>query len=354
MKRSGYIFKIFIKIFFQDKFNLFMIFFFNVFLMIIFGLTMQDKYNINIDLGLLDLRNDKLSVQTKSYIQNQPNIIMKTFDSRSKILNEVKMGKLVAGIIIEPRSGSDSLKINVFGDATRKMWLKFLEPALQLAVMKPYSKSKIEIRTQFIQSNNLRFFDFIFPGLLVFSIMQIGLSGAIMLLMQRENESLKRLQVTPLRKWEFLLGYASAYFCIMTILTIGYVLIAKLLFDYTFLGSILNFSFMVIFSSVFFIVLGILMSNYASRVENGNNFNRFFTFPASFLCGVFIPISTLPIFLQKVALIHPLTYMVEIMRGITNYNIALSEYSLTLFCIFAIFIVTLFTSIYTFKWQEKK
>lgn len=354
MKRSGYIFKVFVKIFFQDKFNLFMIFFFNAFLMVIFGLTMQDKYNINIDIGLLDCRNDSLSISTKSYIKNQPNFILKTYNSKPEILNEVKMGKLVAGIIIEPKNGNDALQINVFADPTREMWLKFLEPALKIAVMEPFNKNKVEIKTQFVQSNNLRFFDFIFPGLLIFSIMQIGLSGAIMLLMQRENESLKRLQVTPLKKREFLFGYSSAYFFIMILLTTGYILIAKVLFNYMFIGSIINFLLMIIFSSVFFIVLGILMSNYVDRVENGNNFNRFFTFPASFLCGVFMPISTLPIFLQKIALIHPLTYMIEIMRGITNYNVSLSKYALTLTILFIIFIVALLASVYTFKWQEKK
>lgn len=348
------IFKIFAIIFFKDKVNLFMIFFFNAFLMIIFGVAIEDRYNVNIDLGIVDFANTDESVKAKQYLENQPKVKLLSFSDKDKLLTEVRLGKVVAGIVIDPLETDNALNIHLIGDASRKMWLEFLDPVLRLSVFSGEElKKRVTVETVLVQSNNLTYFDFIFPGLLIFSIMQIGLSGGIMLLVQRKNDSLKRLQITPLKKWQFLVGYIGCYFCIMIMQVLAYIALANMLFKYVFLGSVWNIAIILLFSCIFFIALGVLLCNFCNTVENGNNFNRFFIFPASFLCGVFMPVSTFPMFIQKISLIHPLTYLVNMMRDISNYGVSLSNYSVLL----GVFTITLLTiaclGVITFKWQQK-
>lgn len=354
MKQIWNIFKIFASIFFRDRVNLFMIFFFNAFLMIVFGVAIEDPYNVNIELGMVDFANTHESIKAKEYLINQPNVSIVSYPDKEELLSEVKLGKIVAGIVIDSLNVDNKLNIHLFGDASRKMWLEFLDPVLKLSVFTGEElQKKVAIETNLIESNNLTYFDFIFPGLLIFSIMQVGLSGGIMLLVQRKNDSLKRLQITPLKKWEFLLGYISCYFCIMILQVLAYITLANLLFKYVFLGSYLNITIVLLFSCVFFIALGVLLCNFCNTVENGNNFNRFFIFPASFLCGVFMPVSTFPLFVQKISLIHPLTYLVNVMRNISNYDVSLSDYTVLL-GVFAFILLAIMTlGIITFKWQQK-
>ena len=139
----------------------------------------------------------------------------------------------------------------------------------------------------------------------------------------------------------------------MILQVIGYILLAYALFDYVFIGNYFQISFILIFTSLFFIGLGILLCNFSSTIENGNNFNRFFIFPASFLCGVFIPISTLPSVVQKIALIHPLTYFVDIMRSIANYGQNILNIPIPLIVLSIVFILIITVAIRTFKWQQK-
>ena len=307
---------------------------------------MQDKYDLDIDIGITDLNKNKSSQKVIDHIKSQPNVKIKHYELESGLVAEVSSGKLVAGIIIAP----DTLRI--VGDPSRQMWIEFLKPIVEVATLEP-TNSTYAINTEFVNSRNLRFFDFLFPGILIFSIMQVGLSGGIMLLVQRKNGSLKRLQITPLKKWEFLLGYVACYLCIMLLQAGGYIVLAKSLFNYSFSGSSLDVITVIVISSALFVLLGILLCNFCETVENGNNFNRLFIFPASFLCGVFIPIASFPVFFQKLALIHPLTYLVDLMRNIANYNSTLLDYKAMTLSFIALIIAILIISSYTFKWKEK-
>ena len=223
MKKIYNVFVIFLIIFFKDRVNLFMIFFFNAFLMIIFGFSLQDKYTINLDLGIVDSMHDYRSKQIIENLSTQPNIIIHSYDDNDRLRNDVKVGKLIAGIEI---SKGKQLNVKLMADSSRRMWLYFLKPTIAVASKTKTSDEKDVISSQFIKSSNLLFFDFIFPGLLIFSIMQIGLSGGILLLTQRMDENLKRLQITPLKKWEFLIGYISCYLFIMIIQVLFYIALA--------------------------------------------------------------------------------------------------------------------------------
>ena len=359
MKRAKHIYVTFLKIFFRDKGNIIFIFFFNAFLMIIFGLTLEDKYNLNVDLGYYQTLESERSAKLLNHLDEQENIVLKEYTDYDQMIADLKNGILVAGIKLNSSSTkAGSLDIDVFGDPSRKMWLKFIEPGLQLAAIKSKTEfnaelKKIAIATQFVESKNLKYFDFIFPGLLIFSVMQIGLAGGLTLLAQRKNENLKRLKITPLKKWEFLFGYSFSYLSIMLLQIVFYIALAMIIFGYSFSGSFYTLAGIVLLSALIFIGLGILMSNVVKSIENGNNINSFLTFPAAFLCGIFMPTDTLPSFVQWIAKVHPLTHLAEIMRGVANYDNPLGMYTILIGIMVFLLILVSITSLRTFKWSEK-
>ena len=60
---------------------------------------------------------------------------------------------------------------------------------------------------------------------------------------------------------------------------------------------------------------GLLIAVSAKQVFEAQTFSNFFRFPMLFLCGLFIPISSLPFVLRSVSFCLPLTYGTDILRG---------------------------------------
>jgi len=60
---------------------------------------------------------------------------------------------------------------------------------------------------------------------------------------------------------------------------------------------------------------GLLIAISAKQVFEAQTFSNFFRFPMLFLCGLFIPISNLPVFLRPVSYCLPLTYGTDILKG---------------------------------------
>jgi len=61
--------------------------------------------------------------------------------------------------------------------------------------------------------------------------------------------------------------------------------------------------------------LGLFIAVSVSEVFEAQTFSNFFRFPMMFLCGLFFPISALPVFLRPLAYIFPLTYGTDILHG---------------------------------------
>jgi len=79
------------------------------------------------------------------------------------------------------------------------------------------------------------------------------------------------------------------------------------------LGSVL----LVAITSTF---LGLFVAVSVSQVFEAQTFSNFFRFPMLFLCGLFIPITDLPVFLRPVSYALPLTYGADILKTAINQN----------------------------------
>ncbi|MGI6579137.1 MAG: ABC transporter permease [Saccharofermentanales bacterium] len=77
-------------------------------------------------------------------------------------------------------------------------------------------------------------------------------------------------------------------------------------------GIILPAVFMIAVSSA---LMGLLIAVFAKQVFEAQTFSNFFRFPMLFLCGLFVPISDLPVFLRPISYFLPLTYGADILKG---------------------------------------
>jgi len=105
------------------------------------------------------------------------------------------------------------------------------------------------------------------------------------------------------------LGGIILGFLISSIFLIGSVLFLKI--------SIFNFIFLILsllLSALVFSVFGTFVSVYVKEIFDAMTLANFFRFPMIFLCGVFLPVSSMPSFIKPLAYIFPLTYSVDLIR----------------------------------------
>ena len=82
-------------------------------------------------------------------------------------------------------------------------------------------------------------------------------------------------------------------------------------------------------------LLALLIATTAKEVFEAQTYANFFRFPMLFLCGLFLPVAKLPVFLRPLSYSLPLTYGTDILNGaITGTNMISSWLSFLLLLVF--------------------
>jgi ABC-2 type transport system permease protein len=71
----------------------------------------------------------------------------------------------------------------------------------------------------------------------------------------------------------------------------------------------------VVLISVSSTLLGLLIAVSVSEVFEAQTFSNFFRFPMLFLCGLFVPVAALPVWLRPLSYVLPLTYGADALHG---------------------------------------
>jgi ABC-2 type transport system permease protein len=172
----------------------------------------------------------------------------------------------------------------------------------------------VEPRT--IQAQNIGVAAYFVPSILAMALMQLGLFGAVPLVQQREKLILKRLNATPLRRWQLIGSNVITRLLIGLVQTLLIVGVGARLFDVTILGSPIVVAFLVVLGALMFISLGYVVASFVPTEESANMVTSILQFPLMFLSGIFFPLESLPGFLKVVAAALPLTYLGDALRQV--------------------------------------
>ncbi|MDE2060006.1 MAG: ABC transporter permease [candidate division NC10 bacterium] len=190
---------------------------------------------------------------------------------------------------------------------------------------------------------------FIIPGLLSFILMQTTITIiAMVVVRERERGTLEALIVSPLRRWELMIGkivpnVVIAYAQMTLALVFG-----VWAFDIPVRGSLVLLYFLSLFFIMGTLGLGILLSTVARTQQQAMQLAYFIFVPSVYLSGVLFPIEGMPPLAKTVAYVIPLTYYVEIIRGIMLKGIGISYLWTHLLVLAAIGVVLITASILRF------
>lgn len=140
---------------------------------------------------------------------------------------------------------------------------------------------------------------------------------AVTITFERKSRSFERLLIAPIDL--SLLMLAKTTGAIVFGIFNGFVPVIFALF----MTDLSGINWLIVLGGVFLIAvtstfLGLFIAVSVSEVFEAQTFSNFFRFPMIFLCGLFIPVQVLPIFLRPISYSMPLTYGADILNAVIS------------------------------------
>ena len=158
----------------------------------------------------------------------------------------------------------------------------------------------------------------IIPGIVAMSsLFGAGAIESVALPLERAKGTFDRLLAAPISLMTIIVGKALGGFFFGIFLSMGYMLIALLLPGATIANPFL-FAVGVVISALTFSALGVCISTPFRDVPQAMPPATLLRVAMVFLGGVFIPIATMPGFLQIIAYLLPITYAVDMLQQATT------------------------------------
>lgn len=141
---------------------------------------------------------------------------------------------------------------------------------------------------------------------------------------ERERGTLEQLMVTPIRPYELMLGKILPYIVLGYIQITIALLIGVTVFQVPIKGSILELYLLTLFFITASLGLGILISNIAKTQMQAMQLAFFILLPSILLSGFMFPRDAMPKLIYYLGYLIPLTYYLDIIRGIVLKGIGFS------------------------------
>ena len=152
------------------------------------------------------------------------------------------------------------------------------------------------------------------PGLVGMTMLFSTTSkAAIVISFEKRIDALDRLLMAPVSLRTILFGKALGAAGFGFAMSLVSLLLVVLVFGLS-ISQPFSLFLSLILSCFAFAFLGILISVSVREVFEAMTLSNFFRFPMIFLCGVFFPITSMPIVLKVIAFFLPLTYSVDALR----------------------------------------
>ena len=158
------------------------------------------------------------------------------------------------------------------------------------------------------------------PGITVFGLSFMTLFSATLIAKDRGSSLLQRLYTTPLRAFDFILGYALPIIPISVAQSIV-CYIAALILGLDFTVNILYAIVFIIPVSVLFIALGLLFGSILSDKQVGGICGALLTNISAWLSGIWFDLELVGGTFKKVAYMLPFVHAVEMERKILSGNL---------------------------------
>ncbi len=176
-------------------------------------------------------------------------------------------------------------------------------------------RAGIRIVPSFRFNPELNYRIYMLPGILVILVTIVGMFlTALNLVREKEMGTAEQINVTPIKKYQFITGKLLPFWIIAIVeLSIG-LLVGRYFFDLPFVGSLLT---LYLFTAIYLLVMlgaGLLVAAVSRTQQQVMFLNYFFLLTFILMSGIFTPVESMPEWAQKVNIINPFAYFMRVIR----------------------------------------
>jgi ABC-2 type transport system permease protein len=203
-----------------------------------------------------------------------------------------------------------------------------------------------------IESTELAYVDFLLPGVVAIAIMISSVYGISTVLVDwRKRGILRRLKLTAMPLWEFLLSRVAASL-VLTVLQVAVLLaFGRLAFGVTLSGTAWAAVPMALVGALCFLALGFFIGSLVGTPETADAVVNTITNPMMFLSGTFVPIGILPDVLERLAHLLPLYYLARGLRDIVVRGASLADVAPDVAFLVLVTAALAAASVRVFRWE---
>jgi ABC-2 type transport system permease protein len=284
-----------------------------------------DKYTASYKDAMKEIENDNADIILEIPNSFEKDLVKENASTLFMAVNAINGAK--AGL------GSAYLQtiIQNFNNNIRMQWIQLPRLNTQTSIDITYSN-------WFNPLMDYKFF--MVPGILVLLVTMVGsFLAAMNIVREKEIGTIEQINVTPVKKYHFILGKLIPFWVLgLVILSIG------LLISYLAYGIIPAGSFFTIyvFAACYLLAvlgLGLLISTYSSTQQQAMLFSFFLIMIFILLSGLYTPISSMPMWAQWVTKFNPVSYFIEVMRMVVLKGSSLADISRNIFIVLGFAVV---------------
>jgi ABC-2 type transport system permease protein len=377
LKEIATITKYSIVMFFREKTAIFFSLFFPLMIMLIFGfLNMGGGIKFNV--GVVDEANNAQSKQVVEVLK-KIDAFKVSEGTKDQKIEELKNAKQAYVLILPKDFGANMAgatqtqkipiatpqapsvtpqKIDIYYDqsqnvSTVQVGFTIIDKVFdgmthQIARIPNY----YEINQISIGGKDLRYIDFMIPGIVAMSVMQLSIfavTGAIV--SWRERGILKRLLATPIQPAVIIFSQIVSRVLITFMQAFLLIILGMLLFQLNVVGSIFLVIALIVGGGLIFLAMGFALSGLASSQNVVAALANLFVFPQMMLSGVFFPRDSFPDWLVKITNYFPLTYFSDAMRQVMVKGADVYAIRGDIFGLLAWAVIMFVLAIVLFRWE---
>lgn len=191
--------------------------------------------------------------------------------------------------------------------------MRAVQPALWLLIF-----GQVFTQVRAIPTGNLRYIDFLAPGILAQSVLFVAIFSAMTIIWERDLGIIHKFLASPTPRVSLVLGRALSA-AVRSLVQVGVVYIITAL-----LGVNLNLHPLAVLGVLLIVLLGascfslfsLMVACIVKTRERLMGVGQLMTMPLFFASNAIYPITLMPPWLQVLSQLNPLTYQVDALRGL--------------------------------------
>jgi ABC-2 type transport system permease protein len=355
MRLKWKIFVASLKMFFRQREAIIWTLLFPLFMITLFGFVQFDGIG-KLDLGIANEAGDKGARLIES-LKNVKTLKVREGERQAELLELGKGERDLVLVISSDFNAESQGHLTVYFNDARPQEAQLGQLVLQrvfdeITFAQNPSPNRLMVDAVPVKSRNLTYIDFLLPGVLSMSIMQMGIFGvAFSFVSLKKRGILRRLWVTPIKPSDFILGQVAMRLIVVLVQISIIIGVGMLFFHLHFIGSFLELFLVGLMGAIVFLSIGFALAGISKSEDQVAPFANVISLPMMLLSGIFFSRSNLPGVIHTITDFFPLTYLADAMRSIAIDGATLPQVGPQLLGLGVWCLISCTLAVKVFRWE---